>query len=329
MRLTVCLLALAAAAPAAAESPKCKFLRVAEWQVRTGHYAPVVDGAINGDKVGVLLDTGAYRSVVYRSAALKLGLTLHDTPGGPALISSTGETGAHFVLVDELRVGEFKRKNWRVLVVGQQDTSASDLAVILGEDFFRHTDVEFDLANNAVRLYEPKDCAGVSLAYWTKKPSGVAIEGEDRVRFTVSVNGKPVAAQLSSARSSVLASTEAERFGVTAQSPGVVAGGCVSGSGRISVESWIGTFESFAIGDELIRSPQLRFADLWKRATYTETGSRLPTQLAGLPQMLLGADFLRSHRVLIARSQHLMYFTYNGGTVFPSTPGKSCDAPAK
>jgi hypothetical protein len=31
----------------------------------------------------------------------------------------------------------------------------------------------------------------------------------------------------------------------------------------------------------------------------------------------LGADFLRSHRVLVAHSQRKMYFTYAGGPVFP------------
>ena len=32
--------------------------------------------------------------------------------------------------------------------------------------------------------------------------------------------------------------------------------------------------------------------------------------------MLLGADFLRSHRVLVANSQRKLYFTYSGGPVF-------------
>jgi hypothetical protein len=36
------------------------------------------------------------------------------------------------------------------------------------------------------------------------------------------------------------------------------------GLGRNPIESWIGQFESFAIGHELIRSPKLRFAELWK-----------------------------------------------------------------
>ena len=36
--------------------------------------------------------------------------------------------------------------------------------------------------------------------------------------------------------------------------------------------------------------------------------------------MLLGYDFLRSHRVLVAHSQHRIYFTYSGGPVFARAP---------
>jgi hypothetical protein len=37
-----------------------------------------------------------------------------------------------------------------------------------------------------------------------------------------------------------------------------------------------------------------------------------------MPDMLLGADFLRSHRVLLAMSQRRLYFSYVGGRVFGS-----------
>jgi hypothetical protein len=40
--------------------------------------------------------------------------------------------------------------------------------------------------------------------------------------------------------------------------------------------------------------------------------------------MLLGVDFLRAHRVLVAHNQRQMYFTYSGGTVFPARPSKPC-----
>jgi hypothetical protein len=251
-----------------------------------------------------------------------------EVEGGAALLGVGGETGAHYVHIDEFRIGRAARRNWRVLVAGEQDFSSSDVAVILGDDFFHQVDVEFDFAHNAVRLYEIKDCEGVSLAYWTSEPPGVVpIEAGTEISLTVAINGKPIRAQLDSgARGSILARVEAARLGVTHGSPGAVPAGCVGGLGRNVVDSWIGQFESFAIGNEMIRNPKLRFADLWQHTTYNETGSRLPTHLAGLPQMLLGADFLRAHRVLIARSQRKVYFTYVGGTVFPSAPSKGCNA---
>ena len=36
----------------------------------------------------------------------------------------------------------------------------------------------------------------------------------------------------------------------------------------------------------------------------------------GMPDMLIGADFLRAHRVLISMSQRRMYVSYLGGEVF-------------
>lgn len=315
---------LAIAANAAAEAPQCKLVRIEEWPVRVDHYRPVVDGAINGQKIGILLGTGAARSLMRRSATTRLGLTRYET--GDRVFGVGGETRAEFVLVDEFRIGLAPRKNWRVLVAGEPDFG-DDVDFILGDDFFSQADVEFDLAHNAVRLYQAKDCQGISLAYWTTEPAGeVPIEAGPKVWLTIAINGKPVRAQLDSGSStSVLAMPEAARLGVTPQTPGVVAGGCDIGLGSKTVDSWIAPFESFAIGNEIIRNPRIRFADLWQHTTYTETGSRLPSHLAGLPQMLLGADFLRAHRVLIAHSQRKMYFTYAGGTVFPSRPSRGCN----
>jgi tetratricopeptide (TPR) repeat protein len=66
------------------------------------------------------------------------------------------------------------------------------------------------------------------------------------------------------------------------------------------IEAFLAPFASFAIGDEEIKNTRLRVADL------------------DLPQsdMILGADFFLSHRILISNSQKRVYFTYNGGPVF-------------
>ncbi len=319
---------LALAGGAAAETGKCKVAGIAEWPLRAEDRRPVIDGAINGRKIGILLDTGSAMSLVRRSAATRLGLTRYQTPR--RVISIAGESEAEYVHIDEFLIGQGVRKNWEVLVAGEHGFD-SDTAVILGDDFFQKVDVEFDLAHDAVRLYETRDCEGVSLAYWATEPAGeVPIEAGSRIWLTIAINGKPVRAGLDSGSGiSVLSKADAARLGVTPESPGVVAGGCITdGDSKRGMDSWIGQFESFAIGSEMIRNPRIRFADLWKQMTYTETGSRLPTRLAGRPDMLLGADFLRAHRVLVSRSQRKMYFTYAGGTVFPGKPSKGCNAPS-
>ena len=316
---------LAQAASVAAEAGKCKVTRIAEWPLRAGSYRPVVDGAINGHKIGILLDTGAGMSLFLRSAAAKMGLTRYEAPGYRAFAIG-GETRAEAVHIDEFRIGQSVRKKWQVLVAGEGSFS-DDIAFLLGDDFFELVDVEFDLGHNAVRLYETRDCEGVSLAYWATEPAGeVPIEAGSKIWLTVAINGKPVPAQLDSgAGNSLLSKADAARLGVTPESPGTVAAGCIRGLGERQADSWAGQFESFAIGNEKIRNPRIRFADLWQHTTYLETGSRLPNRMAGQPDMLLGSDFLRAHRVLVARSQRKLYFTHAGGTVFPSKPSKGCN----
>jgi hypothetical protein len=114
----------------------------------------------------------------------------------------------------------------------------------------------------------------------------------------------------------VLDKSEAARLGVTPDSPGVIAGGKGGGLGGQPVDYWTGPFESVVIGNETIKDTNIRFADLWRHATYTPIGSHLPQKVELTASMLLGADFLRAHRVLVAHSQRKIYFTYAGGPVF-------------
>ncbi len=48
---------------AVADGAKCKFVRIVDWPVRVVRNHIVVDGAINGQKIGITLDTGSTRSV--------------------------------------------------------------------------------------------------------------------------------------------------------------------------------------------------------------------------------------------------------------------------
>jgi predicted aspartyl protease len=305
---------------AGAAVPSCKLVKVEDWPIRVQRNLVLVEGAINGQNVSVMLDTGSARTLIFRPAAVRLGLPLSGTTN-QRLFGVGGETKVDLALIDEFRVGQTAQKELRMLVAGEHDPGA-DVGVLLGEDFFQAFDVEFDLSHNAVRLFQPKDCDGVPLAYWARTgASEVEFDKVDvnnpEIILVVQINGQPMKAKLDSGSSlSMLDKSDAERVGVTLETPGVVAGGRSTGMGKNAVDAWIGPFQSFTIGNETIGDTQIRFSDMYKDATYRQTGSIALHKIQVWHSMLLGTDFLRSHRVLVAHSQRKIYFTYVGGPVF-------------
>jgi len=253
---------------------ECKFVKTADWPVDASGEILVVEGAINGNRVGVALDTGTNVSRIAGSAADRFGLVRREAGGLYTLFSGGNAVDANSI--QELRVGGSTLKDWGKLIVEGAETR--DYAVVLGYDFFKQVDIEFDLAHNAVRLFQPQGCGDVPLAYWASREPGktagrVSLQHDNQrpgILVPVKLNGKSALALLGTGSAYSLVS---ESF---AKPP----------------------FENFGIGDELIIDPALRTADIGRR------------------DMLLGLDFLRAHRVLVANSQRRIYFTYTGGRVF-------------
>ena len=125
-------------------------------------------------------------------------------------------------------------------------------------------------------------------------------------RVQVKLNGQTIWALIDSgaAESSVDLDT-ARRLGMSTDASGVVDGGEATGFGTNTRKLWNMTFDSFAIGDEVVQHPRLAVMESAEHFT----GRREH-------EMLLGRDFLRAHHVLLAQSQMQVYFTYNGGQVF-------------
>ena len=313
-----------AALPAFADS--CKLVLVAEWPVRLVGGLPIVQGAVNGHALGILIDTGASRSAIMKVAADRLALPRHATDS--RIYGVGGISHAEMVQIDEVRIEKMTRKNWRVLALGERDLGRN-IGFLLGADFFEHLDLEIDYAAGAMRLFDSQGCGSTSLAYWAKDGAGVVeIDRDTTIRFRVLVNATPVSAMLDTgASTSILDLSVAAGLGIAPGGPGVVAGGCAGGLGSNMIERWVGTFESFSIGDETIRNAKLMISNFWMYTTAIETGSRIPRGPVGRPSMLIGTDFLRTHRVYIARSQRKLYFTYAGGLVFPSVPKGDCGRP--
>jgi predicted aspartyl protease len=301
-------------APAAAE---CKLLQVAEFQVDTNRNRVVFDGELNSQRIKVLIDTGAETSLIWRSAATRLGLKLSIVPGAH-MYGVGGESVAEAAYVNQLKLGNFTANKWNLFVAGGIQ---GGFDMVLGQDFFSKYVVEFDLQHHAVRLFHPRGCRTEQLAYWSTTYSLAEIDsttrGSQRIETTVLLNGKKVHAIVDSgAAMSAVSKFAAARAGVEVEGDKRESVQQISGLGRKSVESWVGTFDSFSLGDESLRNARLRIADMNQHNRTTNLGSRLESVVEGIPDMMIGADFLWSHRMMIDVEERKMVFTYLGGKVF-------------
>jgi predicted aspartyl protease len=316
--------ALACGAAAAAERADCKPVPVAEWAVRLDRNEVLTDGTLDGEPISVKIDTGSMRTLAFRSTAQRLRLTPRRTRDRVFAIG--GEAEIDVAVISELRIGDLVRPGKQLVVAADRDRGdAVDL--ILGHDFLHRYDVEFDLPHGAVRLFKSGTCATGSPVYWTSyRPREVEIEPVDDVRpqivLPVRVNDRQLLALLDSgAATTLLSKNDAAAAGVTPETPGVIAVGSVSGLGRKSMTAWVAPFDTIGIGNEVIKGSLLLFTDLYQATTYVPKDSRVPKKVDNRELMLIGVDFLRAHRMLIAHDQRRIYFTYTGGPPFQAPDG--------
>ena len=303
-----CLAALTAAltaAPTAQAADACKLVKLADLPVTMAGLRPLISTKINGKDALFLVDSGAFYSMLAADTPPKFGLKTTPAPMGFYISGVGGQQSASVSRIDEFTYAGIPIKGIQFLVSG--GGYGPGAAGLIGQNILGATDIEFDLANGAIRLFRAKDCEHDILAYWAsgKSLSIVTIENQTPTQSHIigpaTINGHSIRVMFDSgASTSLLSRSAAARAGIRASSEGVVSGGLGGGIGSRQLETSIASFESFSIGDETIKNARLQISD---------------RDLPGA-DMLIGDDFFLSHRVMVARSQRKVYFTYNGGPVF-------------
>ena len=311
---TAVLLLWAAAPPLYAKG--CKLVRIAELPVTMSGMRPMVHASINGTDAQFIADSGAYFSTLAPAAAAAFKLHLQPM----RTLSAEGIGGDAQAWLTRVNFTIFGRTYPDVPFVVMGNDLGGDAVGLLGQNVFLIADVEYDLANGAIRLMRPYDCKEAALAYWAKaNPESIsevdirsATPEEPHTRGFAYLNGNKIQVMFDTgAWTSMLTLDAAKRAGITPSSDGVVAGGEITGIGSRTVKTWIAPFQSFRIGDEEIRNTKLRFGERGLSDT----------------DMLIGADFFLSHRVYVATSQNKLYFTYNGGPVFNLAAARRPESP--
>jgi predicted aspartyl protease len=293
----------------------CELAQIAEMPVTMEGNEPLVDVTLDGRSVRFLVDTGSNLTLLTQAAAQQLGLKLIAAPGVTAYAVG-GSTGVSTAKVRDFKLGTLVAHDFDMIATGRM---RSDRFVgLLGRDvLLTRYDVELDLADHVIRLFKPKDCHGDEVVYWAKTYSLASIDsGAHGIDVEATLNGRRLWARLDSGAGRSFVTLDAARSaGVTPRSSGVVDAGMSVGMGG-SVQTWTGTFQTLSVGDETVHNAELDLADLYRRDQEATTGSYIHTDVVETPGMLLGADFIKAHRIYIARGQGKLYFTYNGGRIF-------------
>jgi clan AA aspartic protease (TIGR02281 family) len=305
----------------------CQLQTIAEYHITMEGNQPLVDASVNGHPVRFLVDMGSAATIISRPAAAELGLTLRRMSGVDMYGVGGGDV-ADEANIRELKLGSAVAHDVDLLVTGQ-GLKSREYVGLLGQNFLSQTDLEFDFANDVMRLFKARDCAGDQVVYWGKAYSVVPISPSPStgvLEIEVLLNGRRILAQVDSGAShSVVTPGAAEAAGVTLHSAGVHSLGASGGMGAKTVQTFVAVFPTFSVGDETIKNVRLEIADLFGEDREVPINSHIARKLEGFPQMLLGADFIKAHHIYVARSQGKVYFSYNGGPIFQA-PEASRDA---
>ena len=268
---------------------------------------PLIAAKINHVDVNLVLDSGAFFSMLTPAAAEQFKLPQRPRPDGLAVDGIGGRTSVSLTRVNEFTLTQTVIPKVEFLVGGNEP--GANAVGLLGQNVLGMGDIEYDLGNGVVRMAFPGEgCAKHPLAYWAGSKPYLEIEldrpGRRRSKKTDSVariNGVQVHVEFDTgATTSVLSLQAAKRAGLVPGGDGMAPAGKGSGVGRKEVERWIATVRSFEIGAETIKNTPLNVIDMELRDV----------------DMLLGIDFFLTHRIYVANGQKKIYFTDNAGPAF-------------
>jgi hypothetical protein len=289
----------------------CHYTKRYTVPIATTAHSMDLAGSVNGVATRMKVDTGVPTTLLSRQFAESQNLPIKHSD--VTLFGVAGAAETHIAQIDEIQIGPMHGTKAKLLV--DWESEAWRPLVIVGSDIWYRDDLEISVREGVLRVFHPEGCKDSFLAYWDANAASTEIlanpPDENRVFIAVKINDHEFRAVIDTgAALSVIDAPAAERLGVTPQSPGVAKGPDVIGFGGRTIPTLVARFETLVIGEETIGKPRLYIANI-KGAAIAEARSReTAKELEKEADVILGLDFLRSHRVLLSVSQHVAYFSH-------------------
>ena len=290
--LSAVLTGCAAAVPA--EPRGCQVETIADLPLLSHVDMTVVAATLEGRKVALLIDTGAFISTVSRNGAEQLGVR----PGGSGYADFTnirgigGVVAAPIVTVHDLGLGRGHMQRLRLPILGELPRQVDGVPVVgsFGDDVLSNYDVDVDLPKQHFGLYRSTGCDAAMKPFDPPYFEVPFREEHGNIVLDIKLNDRPMTAVLDTGASvTVINHGEALAAGVAMRGLDADQVGIHAGVDGTPVEMRSHRFGSLEIGDERLNNFHFEVAA-------TATGNTL-----------LGRDFLRFNRVLISYPRRMLF----------------------
>jgi predicted aspartyl protease len=289
-------------APALADD--CKLSRYAAIPFETDETSQIyIRSTIDGRPALVMLDTGAYWSMVSRTYAeannLRIGNSLFL-----GLRDVNGEA------MDKMTSGDFKMGG---VSYGKSEFFigglSGDIDGLIGQNLLAKVDLEIDNANKVISLFSQEHCVGDGV-YWadeavtlkykrqTRAPIGSNIRKTDANQIDMPIvgaelDGKPVTMLFDTGATFTVMDLEyaKRRYNLTPETPGVKPAGRLVGANGGGSDSYSYTFSTLTIAGIKFENVPIRLSKLENK------------------EMLLGMHELRHLRLYFASKDGMIHVT--------------------
>ena len=279
----------------------CQMVKIASLPIEvTPGNRVAIKGSIKGEPVEFLLSTGIHRTLFDNAVVSKFGVPIGVAQAH--MLGMGGQFEAYKSSIPDLMVGDLNGGDL-MLWVSTTHFLPEGFYGLIGEDFLQNADLDIDLAHGKFDLFQHYDCK-TEPVYWADKFSEApALVRNEKIIVTVQINGVTARAVLDTGSSRTAVSWSlAHRLGLETDSPGMERDGIVRGIDMRKMDLYRYRFAELDVGDEVVKNPVLSVSNLG--GVWAET------------DVLLGADFIRSHHLFVAANQGKIYFTWNGGSIF-------------
>ncbi len=252
----------------------------------------IVPAMIDGKPLQLMIDTGSGVSGITAEAAARLGIEPHLITGElKGRFPYGGGRVTHFVRAERFTLGGMTAPDVQLMLLPGKFAEADGL---MGADFLRQFDVEFDFAASKVNLFRPHPCPG-KVVYWTSSAPVAVIPFRNeqydrniRIEYTLDGQRVPAIVDTGAPNTSISLTTAKMWFHIDENSPGIW--DRRDGAFRYR-------FKSMSLDGITVQNPELLIHEK------AEGGDTLDFQ------SLLGMNILRQLHLYVAYKEHKLYVT--------------------